>query len=1431
MQKRLTRIIAVVLAVFLLLALVVAVKWSDWTNQAKEAVIQAAETKIEGTIAIGKIELSWPGGVRFQNVSVTDKHGDVIATTPQVTLAVDYVGLVAGREPIAAVREIQVDAPVVNLVQKAGQWNVDGVLKKQEKAQPVFYGRVLVQDGRVDVRTETTRESFILNGSVDAGEWPFYKIAATVGLDGETVEVSGRFDRDGNGELRAGTKQLDIERAVALVKDQLPIASLKGKLRDAQIKLTKTGGNAVWQGRGRLAGAQAAVDGKTATADGWISLDGLDLLLDKVAVRLDGMESPAIATGRINDVLSGDISGVSLQISGQAFPLSVLSSWAPEQLRQSINFDLSVQQFFITAEWQNDVITIPFAQVGLLGGSLSASGEYGVKNGDLQASGVWENLDPTQLTATGASLSWSGVTSGRAMVDGNVKTNKWQGQASVTADAAHIYGVEASALQADLFITDAGVIAGSASGNAAGGSFFANGQSSANGLGGHFEMAGVQLDQLAAPFGVSAGGVGQLTADIGGTTDSPRAVVSLAAQDGKIMAQPFTLARAELSLDQQRRLTIDRAWMGGVTTGHQLQGTVDFSGSEPILDLTLRTSGVRLEPIAALLAPDMPLTGNLEQTLRLTGPLSNPAASGAVRLTDGSAYGQLIEEAQVEYAYADGALQLRKGHLISLDTRVEFSGAMSPDGGLDITFTASNIALRRFFLPPEINLDGSMLFNGKLTGSITQPVFDGRLQGADLSINGQKVHNIVGIIHHEPGLTRVPSFTFTIGSGQYEMNADYHNAEDRFSGRMTAANGELTSVFNIARMQDQAIKGTLNGDVVFDVQPNNVYATVDGEVRDGSWRGLPVQQVDLSLVVNNHLWKINKLEAQQGAGRLVAQGTADLDGDINIELGGTKLDAALLAAAQKTSVPFGGEMNLFAQVSGKTINPNVALSLEISPGRIGSGTFDDLYALITMENKIFKVNQLFIRKGEHQASAYGTVPLAAIMAEAGSQEARENPINLRFKLDKADLTILPFLSSEVTWGVGKTTGEVAVSGTLNDLKANGSFQVQDGTIRLNKLKQPIEKVNIAIAFEGDKIVIQDCSGKLGTGGVRLNGHASIVGHSLANYDLRLELDKPVLDTNLYKGPLDGSLHLYMRNGRPALDGTVLIEQATINIPLLAQSDMQLPFVYLDGVVKLGDKVRLYNPYLYDLTIGGQIDIKGHTQFPRISGRVESSRGTVTYLRTPFKIQNASATWPIPGSFFPAVTLNSQARLSETLINMGVSGTIDALDFQLSSDPQMSRQEIIYLLTMKQRYQAGQDKNGASEFGRSEMMGLLGVGLQARFLSELESTVRDALGLDEFRLFSSNVTTDSNGKIKKNRRSANNSVETDSKLDATSEQQLYNLEVGKYMTDRLMVGYTTAINRQYHTYRLQYDLTRRINLTMSIDQDNDRWYGVEMRFPF
>ena len=1414
MRKFFVRLAGGLVILALVLASVLAVKAPEWLDAAKNAVIQAAEAKIDGKVVIDKIEVTWYHGIHFKQVRLLDKQNSLVAEAPDVSVELNYYRLLTGREPMAAVRAVHVEQPGFTLVEKEGRWNTQGLIKPQEAAEPVFYGRVYVHKGQGRIVTESADQTFTLEGSVDAGTWPQYDVAAELGLAGDVIAVKGKIDRSGNGELSAQTARLDVARVIKLVQEKLPIKLTQGTIHDATVRLVRRAGQEDWQGQARVAGLEAVYGEQTVQAEGRLALAGQDLLLTQVAVRQPGMAQALDVRGRVNGVLRGDIAGAALEVSGQSLPLAVLAPWLPEKVSTNFALDATLARLLLAADWQGDTITVPVLEAELAGGRLTASGTYQLEQGDLQASGQWSNLDPLPFWRGADARLWSGATNGRLTVNGNSKTNVWQGQASVQAGQARVYGVPAAALTADLHLLPGETVAGTASGNLAGGSFFASAQVSPAALSGHLEAAGVQIEQLAAPFGLRAGGTGRLTADVGGTPALPRAAVELAAQDGQALGQPFTVARAELAFDQQV-LNIRRAWLGDIATGHQLQGSVNWQGAEPNLDLTLTSAGVRLEPVAALLAPGTPLTGNLTQTVHVTGPLSNPAAVGKLRLTDGSAYKQLIARAQVDYTYGNGLLQLANGQVVSLDTRLDFAGELAQSGACDLTLSAQDIDLGRLLLPPEIGLTGIMQFDGRLTGTLAQPVFDGRLQAKRLNLNGQDINDVSSSVHHRAGITHVPAFMFQIGPGNYELNASYYSKDDQLIGRMAAVNGDLTSIFKIAKLQEQDVKGTLNGDVTFDLQPKNVSVAIDGNIKNGSWRGLPIQQVELSVALKNRRWTINKFEARQGAGTLVARGTADLDGDIDMELGGSQLDAALLAAVRKTQVPFGGDMSLFVQASGKTENPNVAMSLEISPGRVGSGTFDNLYALVTLENKIFKVNQLFVRKGEYQASAYGTVPLAALTAKAGTPEAQSNPVDLRVKLDRADLSILPLLSREIEWGTGKTTGEVALRGTLGDLKANGQFQVQDGVVRLAKLRQPIEKVNIAIALEDDRIVIQDFSGSLGSGGWKLTGNAKIAGLELANYDVKLALNKAMLDSSLFKGMLDGSLRLYQRNGNPALQGDVLIDNATINIPLVSQGETALPFAYLDALVKIGPKTRLYNPYLYDLPIAGQIDIKGSTRFPRIGGRVEATKGSVTYLRTPFKIHKALATWPKPGSFLPMVNLEGEARLSETLINLGVSGTIDELDLKLTADPPMSQQEIIYLLTMRQRYQDA-NGGGSPEFGRSEALGLLEVGLQARFLSELEYTIRTALGLDEFRLFSGQPT-DALGKVKKLQRSDN--------------EQVYNLEVGKYVTDRIKIGYTTTTNREYYHYKLQYDLSHRINFATTVDKDRDWWYGVEMRFSF
>ena len=56
---------------------------------------------------------------------------------------------------------------------------------------------------------------------------------------------------------------------------------------------------------------------------------------------------------------------------------------------------------------------------------------------------------------------------------------------------------------------------------------------------------------------------------------------------------------------------------------------------------------------------------------------------------------------------------------------------------------------------------------------------------------------------------------------------------------------------------------------------------------------------------------------------------------------------------------------------------------------------------------------------------------------------------------------------------------------------------------------------------------------------------------------------------------------------------------------------------------------MYNSYLYDIWLKGGIDIKGSTRFPMIDGTIKADKGTVKYLRTDFKLNQAGLVWVDP----------------------------------------------------------------------------------------------------------------------------------------------------------------------------------------------------------
>ena len=115
---------------------------------------------------------------------------------------------------------------------------------------------------------------------------------------------------------------------------------------------------------------------------------------------------------------------------------------------------------------------------------------------------------------------------------------------------------------------------------------------------------------------------------------------------------------------------------------------------------------------------------------------------------------------------------------------------------------------------------------------------------------------------------------------------------------------------------------------------------------------------------------------------------------------------------------------------------------------------------------------------------------------------------------------------------------------------------------------------------------------------------------------------------------------------------------TVNMPTVPSLGEGSSNLGLNVAVNLGPKVHLYNKYLYDLWLKGAVKAEGSTVFPRVSGGIDTDRGTVTYLRTRFKIDKGSLRWSQSGTFLPNVKLAANTKFSRYRIALQVDGSLN-----------------------------------------------------------------------------------------------------------------------------------------------------------------------------
>ncbi|MBO6236373.1 MAG: translocation/assembly module TamB domain-containing protein [Schwartzia sp.] len=1391
-------------------------------------------------VEVGEVRVDSPWSLTVRDIALYDKRDENLLKAESATVRFSLFGMLTDK-PAKAVDEVLVRRPEARIEKRAdGTWNYADLI--EEDSEPSgFAGVVRGEYASLDFRMDGKSLSLSdVNGSVDFADEKAMRIAVKAKQDAAALSAEGTIGGE-NAKLYVEAEDVLVENYLAwLPKGILPesVEIRRGRVETLTAELEKHGDALSYQGRGTLSGgavrvleteiekiegtadfserevrlvASAEAAGQPANVRGTVNLSGKEPELHLFA-RSEGFDPGEI----FKESPFHGAAAFSAQIEGTPASPSVSGAF---RLEKGTLADYEIKNAKATATFVNNRITVPSLTADILGGHVEAEGEFDAstmrfdghaKAKDVDASPLAEVLPGISGRAS-ADLGFAGDADAleRASVYGSVLAHdiSYLDISAPELSASFYHDPERTQIDyMSLHLENGGEIG--VEGNILGMesldlAYYAT----------HVDLG--LLSRIDSVFDMA--GFGDANGTVRGPIDNPAVEADFSAIHGHLFRQPYrTLhGKASGSLDGVRIDSFSMENGGHVTW--LVKGVVGFTGERRV-NLQIDTVGARLEDFAALVAPDQPITGDIDNIITVTGTLDNPSVVGYISSHRGSYNGYLLSGMEGDYTMKNGVLTVQDFHIYSPLVDMDLNGTVTTaTRALDLKVAVHDIDLRRFEKKLPYPIEGHGVFDGQILGTLDEPVFDGKLTAPALTLNGETITDATGEVHLRGTRVELHPFAFKQNGGIYSLRMVIDISSETLSGKVKVEQGDLAAMLSVANAKNDAIHGRVNADIDLGGTLSVPRISARGVLTEGDVCGYPPTDVSLDGALDGRVVTLRRFEGHQGDGVLAATGTVDLDGAIDGRLSAHGIRAGMLSAAAGLNMDTVGTLDLEAEFGGTVEHPLADASLTITDGGVRGSTFDLLTGLVHLRGSVVELEQVVATKAQgektYRASATGMLPLKAFTAQQGEELSEYDRINLRLSLDDADLGLLPLLSREIDWAMGETDGNVVIGGSLAAPTFDGALRINNGSVKLKALKIPLTEMNFGLKMEGDSISVeQGSSGKMGKGTFTVSGETRLDGRMPVDYRLNFDAKALEIASTFFTGPVTASFDL--REGEifgrrlPKLTGHVAIDDVLVSIPTIPDSDSELPRMILDLNVEIGKHTHFYSPGLYDLWLQGSAHFTGTTRHPKQSGTISVRRGRIQYLQTQFRVTEGEAYFNQVDSFLPSITFRASARMNRTRIMLGIDGPVQQMKFTLTSSPEMSQQEIIRMLTLRGASLQG----GNADSAEAQRNALLLAGLQMSVLGEVQEAIRDLLQLDELVL--------STGTFEKGEKGADKST-----IEA------YNVQIGKYVTDKVMLRYTQSLSEDMRRYSIRYDFTDRFSMFVARDEKNSNWFGFEARIKF
>jgi translocation and assembly module TamB len=426
----------------------------------------------------------------------------------------------------------------------------------------------------------------------------------------------------------------------------------------------------------------------------------------------------------------------------------------------------------------------------------------------------------------------------------------------------------------------------------------------------------------------------------------------------------------------------------------------------------------------------------------------------------------------------------------------------------------------------------------------------------------------------------------------------------------------------------------------------------------------------------------------------------------------------------------------------------------------------------------------------------------------------EAPMNLHLS-GKLNLQFLNRLADKV--GVsGSAAVDVNITGSQHAPEVLGRAVLEGARIEHQDLPYPLSALKGSIIFSRNSIQFENLEGVIGSGTIQITGAVEHQISELRGMNLQASLHKVRLriptdfvstidaELNLRGGPdtqvLTGDITVlrseYLRDfsvleqllGRPSPSGP----QATQ--PLLAGVRLNVSIHSQDGLYIDNELARVQAGL--SLTLGGTY------AFPSLTGRVEATEGSLFFRGNRFDILRGSADFIDRNRINPVFDIRAEADVRSYQMRLDITGDLDHLRVNLTSDPPLSTVDILSMLATGKNDQTVTAGTQSARY-EQQMTGLSAASILSEGITGvIGKRVQSIFGLESFRVdpFLAGAENDPTARVTVSERLSKDLAITFSRNLTTNKEQIVILE---------------------------YDVNKTLSIIATRDEDGS--YGVDFRF--